>query len=368
VQAAGDLGGVSIEATVRYSDHDQRVTGEGISEGFDVAPFTTDTTALATGGARTWLADVHVTLDLSDDLAFVIDVHWRDHSEDLSLQQTDVTTQLGSTVTVVTDVDQHTAQRLLEGTAMLEWAAATRLDLGFGYGGARESLRVPDLGDPNDYVSGTARDDGVLANARWRPGDPWVVRAELRDFAQDGALLHELAPERARTAAGSVSLEGASSRATAFVRHRRNENDVSQHRYDSVSTGLTASGDANGLQWSGTYVFARTDMRTLTSFYFDPDPDPVPTLVGFEGDTHTVAGNVAVWPSGDVRWSLTGAWTRTTGDFYVSTIDWRADVRVQIRGESSAVGAEFRSAWYRAEGGLDDWDAQSLFVYFRQLF
>lgn len=368
----GSAAPLSIDAVLRWFEHDRRVTARGDAAGFDVAQFTTATTALGRGDARTWLADLTATLDVSAAVQLVLDLSWRDHREDLLLQQTDTTVfpTLSTTVTVDTIADQHTAQRRLDGAATLQWAAADRLDLGLGYGFAREQLRVPDVdpSDPRNFRAGTARDQGLLGDARWRPFADWTVRAAFRAFAQDGVLLHELAPEEAREESGSIGYAAGGKRATAFVRHRRNENDLSQHRLDSLATGVTAGADRDGISLDAAWTFARVDTATLTNFYFDPDPNPVPTFVGFAGDTNTVSGTVALHPSADVQWRLVGAYATTTGDFDVSTLDWRADLRVQLGGPERAVGTEFRHSYYKASGGFDDWSAQSVFVYWRQVF
>jgi hypothetical protein len=368
-----DLDEVQVEASVRHFDRERGITAFGTTTGFDVAEFTSDIDASGGGHARTWLVDLDGSMQLERDLRLRCDLHWRDHGEDLALQQTDTTVYptLPSTVVVATNVSQRTGQRMIDGNALLEWAASKSLDLGVGYGFSREWLRVPDVDplDPLAYRSGRQRDDGVMADVHWRPAAGWTARAEIRDYATDGALLHELTPERARQVAASVQVQGQRARSSVFVRHRRNENDIAQHRLDAITAGLTAGLDlVTGLALSATYTFARTDMRTLTSFYFDPDPNPAPTIVGFQGDTNTVTSGLQIAPSADVRWNLSGAWTDTRGDFDVTTLDWRCDLRLLLAGERSAVGTEFRCSRYEAEGGLRDWDARSLFVYWQQRF
>lgn len=368
-----DLGSTQVEASVRHYDRERGITAFGTTTGFDVAEFSTDTDATGGGHARTWLVDLDGSFLLERDLRLRCDLHWRDHSEDLVLLQTDTTVYptLPSTVVVTTDVDQRTGQRMADANAMLEWAASDALDLGIGYGFAREWLRVPDVDplDPNAYRSGSQDDSGFLADAHWRPIAGVTARAEFRDYATDGALLHELTPERARQVAGSVQVTGRHSRASVFARHRRNENDFADHRLDALTAGATGGFDlATGLALSTSYTFARTDMRTLTSFYFDPDPNPAPTIVGFQGDTHTITGGLQLSPSADVRWNFLGAWTDTRGDFDVMTLDWRCDLRLLVAGERSAVGTEFRCTSYEAEGGLRDYDARSVFLYWQQQF
>ena len=104
----------------------------------------------------------------------------------------------------------------------------------------------------------------------------------------------------------------------------------------------------------------------MTNFYFDPDPNPHPTFVGFHGDTHTVAGTLGVEPSSGVHWEMTAAWTRTIGSFDVSQLDWRAGLRCDVGMHGGAAGVEFRQVLYGEELGLDDFGAEMLFVYWRQ--
>lgn len=369
----GDFDGAFVEIGARAIERERGIRANGTTQGFDVAEFTTDTLADGSGRARTWLLDLDAAVDVATDVRFRLDAHGRDHREDLSLLQTDTTTYptLPSTVVVTTDVDQQTRQRMVDGNLWLEWAATKRLDLGIGYGFARERLRVPDVNpsDPDAFRRGTQRDDGGTADLHWRPATGWTVRSSVRDYATDGALLHELTPERAREAKGSVAFVGDALRMSAFGRHRRNENSIAQHRLEAWSLGATLGCDlARGLAVDTSYVFARTDVRTLTNFYFDPDPNPAPTLVGFRGDTDTVASNVVLSPSDDVRWTFGGSWTSTRGDFDVRTVDWRLDLCIDLAGDRSAMGTELRCSSYEADGGTRDWESRSWFVYWRQRF
>lgn len=369
VLLGGEVAPWTFDATVTWYGHEHRIVGDGTGSGFDLAQFTSTTEAEGGGDTHTWLAEFGAVCRLQEELALVVDLYWRDHVEDLHLQQVDqrVYPTLGTTITVPTVVDQHTSQRLFEATAMLEWSPSSALDLGAGYGVAHEWLRVPELAppDPRDFTAGYARDQGVLADLRWRPLADWTLRAGVRDFGQDGVELHELAPLRAREASGSLEVRRGGRWAGVFVRHRRNENEVSRHHLESLATGLDAGLGDERRSLAATYTFARVDSRTLTNFYFDPDPAPVPTFVGFDGDTHTVAGTLRLWPSTGVEWELGAAWTKTTGSFDQSLLDWRSDLRWGWLPSAGQLGVEFRQMRYRDERGADDWRAELVFVYWR---
>ncbi len=111
---------------------------------------------------------------------------------------------------------------------------------------------------------------------------------------------------------------------------------------------------------------ADLDSSTLTNFYFDPDPNPVPTFVGFSGETHTVAGGLQLKPSDRVRWRLDLAYTDTQGSFDVSLMDWRADLGVTVwRG--GELGLLYRSIDYDDQNRVDDYDADIVLLYWRQI-
>lgn len=369
---AGDFEEVAVDIAVFAFDHDRRISGGGTAEGFDVAQFTTDTTATGSGNAQTWQIDADVSILLTDDLQLGIGGRWRDHQEDMGLQQVDVTTYptLANTVTVATDIDQHTAQRMFEGQVELDWSITDRLMIGVGYGLAHEWLRVPDLDplDPSDYVSGYSRDQGVLGDLLWEFGDGWKLRAEVRDFGMDGLVLNDLVPQSTQQAGGSLGWQDGGDRVEVFVRHRRNESSISSYHLDNQSVGLNAGLQADYLQFWTSYTFSQIDSRVLTNFYFDPDPLPVPTFVGYEGDTHTVVGNLRVVPSEELFWEFAAAYTTTNGSYDVSLLDWHVDMRWRVLSGPDVqgdIGLEYRRLSYTEELSIADWDADLLFLYWR---
>ncbi|MBK8097981.1 MAG: hypothetical protein IPK26_12790 [Planctomycetes bacterium] len=365
---ARDAGPLRFDLRGRHLDVDRKIVGGGTGSGFDIARYDTTTIAVASGEARTWLFDGDVTLELDDAFALVGDLHWRDHREQLDIAQIDVTTYptLATTTTVATTRAQETADRMLDGAIGLEWRALQSLDLRAGYGFAREWLRVPDLvGGDTDFVRGLRQDDGVLGGATWRPGKSWTAKVSLRDFGQSGIALHELTPDRTRSVEGSLGWRGDQSFATVFGRHRRAENPISRHHLESGSVGLTAGVTRKTLELSGSYVFASTDLRTVTNFWFDGDPNPAATFVGFHGDTHTVTAALTAKPSSATTLSVAAAWTTTTGTFAVDLLDWRADLQQKVGG-GGAFGVEFRQLRYDDANGFDDYGAELLFVYWRQ--
>jgi hypothetical protein len=364
-----DFDGLSLDVNGRVLDHDRRVVGSGVQTGFDISDFVTTTDAFAEGSATTWLVDGSATLELTDRVNLLGDARWLDHQEDLRLDQTDFTVfpNLGTQTTVPTNVNQHTAQRAFDGTVQLEVAATDWLTLSGGYGWSREWLRVPDLeaGD-NDFVSGLIRDDGYLVGMEVRPSREWKLSAEYRDFGQSGPELYEIVEDRSQGASGRLRYQVERFSAETFVKYRHRSNDLTPARLESFTTGLTASVQpADGMDLHGSYVLNDIDSRTLTNFYFDPDPTPVPTFVGFDGQTHTVSAGIGLRPDAAVLWHFDGVYTDTTGSFDVSLLDWQAGVVVTVFPGGEA-GFDLRYVDYEDQSGTDDYDAVIAMVYWRQ--
>jgi hypothetical protein len=364
-----DFGGLAVDVNGRYLDHDRRVVGNGVQTGFDISDFTTTTDAFAEGSATTWLVDGSATLEVTDHVNLLGDARWLDHQEDLQIQQSDTTVypNLGTTTVVPTNLNQHTAQRAFDGSVQLEVAATDWLTVSGGYGWSREWLRVPDLeaGD-NDFVSGLIRDDGYLVGMQVRPNQEWTLSADYRDFGQSGPELYEIVEDRSQGAGGRLRYQVEKFSAETFLKYRHRSNDLSHTRFEGYTTGLTASVQpADGMDLHGSYVFNDVDSRTLTNFYFDPDPTPVPTFVGFDGETHTVSAGVGLRPDAAVRWHFDGVYTDTRGSFDVSLLDWQAGVVVTVVPGGEA-GVDVRYVDYEDVSGTDDYDAVITMIYWRQ--
>jgi hypothetical protein len=370
VGLAGKHGGLSWDLNARYRDLERRVAGSGVGTGYDVAQFTTTTASVASGSAATWLADGTASLQCAEHLAFVLDATWRDHKEDLNIAQTDVTIYPTlSTINVVNTLQSpHTAQRLLDASASLDWSPSDDLDVTLGFGGAWQWLRVPDLeaGD-NDFLSGFTRDKGLLGGVTWRPAPGWKAVVRGRDFGQDGLALHELVDDSHRELHGSLGWQGTTLRVEPFATFRRSSNDIAQYRRDADIYGVTAGARAGTLDLSASYSWSHVDAHSLTNFYFDPNPNPFPTVVGFLGDTQTFTANLQAEPSAGVHWEIGAVWTTTSGGYDVTLADWHVDLRLQLH-KHSATGVDYRQVHYSEAGGAGDYDAQLLFVYWRQTF
>lgn len=359
----------------RVVDLERRIRGNGQATGFDISDYTTTTTAFADGDARTWLVDGTATWDVSPQVALLADLRFRDHREELHVDQVDVTDypNLNNRTVTTLDLDQKTTQTVFEGTLSVQYEPVESLRLAAGYGFVRERLRVPDLDrSDRDFARGTIRNDGVLLDADWRPNERWVVTSRLRDFGQNGIQLHELSDDEVRTFKGKVRHQRDNKWVEVFTENRTKRNDVSDTRLDAWTSGVAAGlkTSAQTDVWT-SYAFTDLESQTLTNFYFDPDPDPVPTFVGFNGTTHTVSAGLSMELSRRVHLDLSGAFTSTQGSFAVQVFDWRADLAAKIC-SSADLGVLVRQIDYHegasSGGGFDDYGSYLTFLYVRTRF
>ncbi|MEM7205286.1 MAG: hypothetical protein AAF628_33835 [Planctomycetota bacterium] len=368
---ARDFGPLNLAVTGRVLDLERRVLGNGEVRGFDIGEFVTTTTSRSAGSARTWLLDGTATLELTDWSVLVADLRWVDHQEELRIDQLDVTVfpTLSTTTTVPTQLDQRTAQRQFEGSVQVDVEPLEGLVLSAGYGWSREWLSVPDLeaGD-EDFRSGLIQNDGALVGLQWRPDDHWTLDLRHREFGQNGIQLHDLAEDRARRSTARLRYRRDTWSLEGHARYRLRENDVSRTRYEGLSAGALATlHPSEALDLHASYTFADVDARTLTNFYFDPDPNPVPTFVGFDGATHTFVAGLTAQPSRDVTWRLDGTVTDTDGSFDLRLWDVLSDLSIAVLPGGEA-GVQFRWVDYADATATDAYDAGITFLYWRQRF
>jgi hypothetical protein len=360
---------LTLDASARWLDRRRRVLGGGQQAGFDISDFVTATDSTSSGSARTVLADVAATLELGDRASVLVETRWLDHEEDFKILQVDVTRYptLNTTTTTTTDLWQETVQRAWEGSAQLDLEPVRSLQLTVGYGFEREWLKVPDLEAADfDFRRGSISTDGVILGAQWRPDARWTLKAGWRAFGQQGLNLGEPESDDLREVSGSVGHRRERWSLDATVRSRRSENDVALSSLESIvatATGTLRPGE--DLDLHASFTFSDVNARTLTTFWFDPDPTPAPTYVGFQGDTYTVTSGLELRPCARVTWTLDGAWTSTTGDFDVQLWDVRADLSARVTRGGSA-GLAVRWLDYEEQGGADDYDAAILLLYWRQ--
>ncbi len=348
---------------------DREVTGDGTATGFDISEFVSTTSSRSTGDAFTFLIDATLTYGAASWLDIIADVRYAHHTENFRITQDDtiVYPTLGTSTTITTDLDQRTKQRQFEGSLQFDVEPTEGLVLTAGYLWSREYLEVPDLqsGD-NDFVSGDINDNGGIFGLQWRPNEHWVIQGEYRQVGQNGVQLYAIQADRARRAGGKVRFQSERFWAEGFAIHRQRENDIASSHTDNLSAGLTTSVPYSpDLDVRASYVWSDIDSQTLTNFYFDPDPNPVPTFVGFQGRTNTVSAGFDWHAMERLNWRFDGVYTDTRGSFDIRLWDLRTDLAYRVIAGGEA-GVRFRYVDYNEAGGIDDYRAVLTMLYWRQ--
>jgi hypothetical protein len=362
--------GIDLAANVRVMDLDRRINGNGVVTGYDTDEFNTTTTSTSSGNATTWIVDATAVMEISDTLVLNSDFRWVDYEENMHIDQNDFTVypNSGTTISVDTQLDQHTTQRGWDLSLAVDWQAHDTLQLTAGYGWSQEQLKVPELelGD-DDFLKGTIKTQGGLLAFDWRPDQHWTVRCEGRDFGSSGLQLTPLTDSQRRMIRTRVRYkrEGFFWAESSF-KYERGKNHVSDHR-DEVNTTTFTAGiqPRDDMDLHVSYVYSDYDTRTLTNFYFDPDPNPVPTVVGYTGDSSTFYFGATIKPSARVVWRADASYTTVNGSYDVDLLDWRVDLSLQAT-ERGFVGVEVRQVDYEEGGGIDNYDAVMTFIYWRQ--
>ncbi|MHC4852745.1 MAG: TonB-dependent receptor [Planctomycetota bacterium] len=366
---AQSFDGVDLAANVRVTDLDRRVSGNGVVTGYDTDEFTTTTSSFSTGNATTWIVDGTAVFELSDTLVLNGDFRYVDYEENMRIAQTDFTVypNTGTTLSVNTRLDQHTTQRVWDLSFAFDWQALDSLQLTAGYGWSQEDLKVPELevGD-DDFLKGLIKTEGAQAGFDWRPDEHWTVRVFGRDFGNSGMQLTPLTEDQKRMIHTRVRYKRAGFWAESSYKYERAKNHVSDHR-DEINTATFTTGvdPHDDLSLHLSYVYSDYDNRTLTNFYFDPDPNPVPSIVGYEGESSTYYVGATLKPSAGVTWRADASYTTVDGDFDVDMLDWRVDLSVRVL-RRGYLGVEVRQVDYEESGGTDNYGAFMTFVYWRQ--
>jgi len=365
-----DFGPLSIDFSGRVLSLDRDISSNGVGSGYDISNFDTATYSSGGGSALTWLGDLSATLSASDWLTVLADLRFIDHDENMQLDQTTTTSYPTLGVTpppLVSNVDNRTHQRTFEGSVQLDAEPTEGLLFSVGYGWSREAMELPDLESGDfDEVSGTVTDNGVILGAQWRPSTHWTLSLRHREYGQSGLELYDIIAQTLRGSEVRLRYHGDGVSIDSFLKYRHADNDIADMRSDVVTAGLSSTWWYDeDVSFFASYVVSDIDSQTLTNFYFDPDPDPVPTYVGFEGLTHTITAGFDLRPSSDILWHTNCALTDTTGSFDVQLWDISTDLSVRVLAGGEA-GVQVRWVDYNEAGGLDDYSAVLTMIYWRQ--
>ncbi|MFO1054457.1 MAG: hypothetical protein U1F36_19730 [Planctomycetota bacterium] len=369
VSVEQDFGAVRVALRARHRELERDTETAGLLTGVDPVAFVTRSAASTRGDAALSTAGATLTAEIGDHLSASADIDWRHHDEHQRLDAVEVTDfpGTGGSSTLIEQLDQRTRSERWDGSLSLDADPVDDLLLTLGVGFSREELVLPALPSGGlDPSRGTIRDAGVLGEVRFSPDREWSFDARFQDFGQTGLLLEEQQERNAHEWRASVRRHTDTLTTELGWRRQLAHNDASLYHLHRDTLNLSGHLDATrSLGLLASWVFTDSDSSTLTSFYFDPDPTPVPTLVGFKGRSHTLSTGIDLHDEQRLDWHTELSWTTTSGSADLDTLDFRTDLRVELI-EGGSIGARYQHVEYREEGGVDDFGADLLLLYWRQ--
>jgi len=358
-----------IAGTGRYLES---VYGEaGTLTAFDTSAFTTETTGHGTGTARHLALDTELDIALDGDRTRLILSAAAQDLKEHTLMALDDRTVRGALVTLTpTRLDFLVRRRAYDTELLATHTFKGDVDVEAGYRYLFEHLEVPDLepGDAN-FSSGDLATFGPVAGVLVRPDENY--RISLRyDYADRSGIT----PTRTQPDLGqSLKLK---------VR-RKLENDGYAELFTSYidQSNSVSSTDREVQTYGGTlgmtpYESAslRASVRwskivatSLSTFFYAPSVTPVPTTVGYRGETLLGDFEFETKIGPRLRSVSRFAIQHTTGSLPAQFVQAEQDVRYQVQ-ERFDVGVEFQYFDYNEPNVAgDEYDAYvtMLYVVFR---
>ena len=267
---------------------DTRYVQGGQLSAWDSSAFTVDSTGEGSGDHRSLGLRMRQDWDLWDGGVLDFELSWQDVRERSRLSTLDVTTRgslvssSGASYELVTRFDEH------ELSLGLRQRLGERWELYGGYLYGRQYLSLPDLqpGDA-DYGSGHLTWHGPYAGIEGGLSEHWSFLLDARVDDTGGRTPTETQLESGYRFLGRLRRGLPEDGALEFFASYRNlENDLASTKRVQETYGASLTWTPWGealIAASGSW--SRIDATSLSTFYFAPSTTPVPTRVGFAGES-----------------------------------------------------------------------------------
>ncbi|MEZ5989134.1 MAG: hypothetical protein R3F30_08430 [Planctomycetota bacterium] len=364
----GDRHSVEWRLFLHGRYRDASFSEQGDFAAWDTGSYTRRTDGSGSGTSR-WLSGTFgVLVELSATSRLDLSTTLWDSKDDTSIEliETVVRTTPPSTVTTRTPTETVTRLRKSETAARLEWDLDPHLLAAVSYAYVHQDLTLPDLeaGDP-DFTSGKLDEHGPGLELDWRPRDGSRFRLRAEGLATAGPTPTETQPEnggRVRLQVAQKVREGLEVDLDGVIDRRTNSSSDTSRNVAGLGGGFRyATDEQTSIDLRAHWV--RHDTRTLSNFYFAPSTTPVPTIVGYQGETWTLTGELER-RLGE-RWTgrLLASWQRLVGDLAQRFIELRADLGYQV---TDPFGLGLRLSYWdlddRVEPG-SSYEAFASFIY-----
>ncbi|MFQ5505801.1 MAG: hypothetical protein ACE5F1_13545, partial [Planctomycetota bacterium] len=340
---------------------ESRFVERGSLTAFDGSGFTTDTLALGTGRTRLLGFEANLLLPLGEGTTLDLGQGMRDHRDRSLMSIFDTTTRVSPPLVTVTrsNLDLLVRLRELNSDVSLVHELFGGLELRLGYRYLFQRLLLPDL-EPNDadFRSGDLNSHGPDLGLVWKPDARHRLSLRFEQVDVSGRTPTDTQQDFGWSAEAKLRRKlGKDGHLELFGRWRDQENELSSTSRDvrtwGASLGATPWSEAE-LLLSGSW--ARIRSLSLSSFFFRPATTPVPTVVGFRGETALLELGLDTPLLGSLRSSSTLALQRSRGSLSAMLLQYGEELSVRLSADLS-FGLRASVFDYEERSGIDDYDA-----------
>ena len=333
----GDENGVRLSLAAHGNLRQTRYVEDGTLIAFDTSAFTTDSFGSGSGHSRRLVFTATLDLPVWDGGRFAFELGFRDSKDVTRFDLTQRTTRPSPpvSITVLSFLDHLVRLQERESQLGIISDLSDKLSIDVGYGFLEQRLLLPDL-EPGDFDfhSGTLSSHGPNLSLDWRPDNDWSFSAAIDYLATGGKTPTETEPDQGI-------------RAKAKIRHKladsswfevngswdRRENDLSSTERDrQVYGGALSLSPWDGAQLETRGNWSRIHSRTLSTFFL-PAPTPVPTFVGFRGESTVFEIELETELNGPLHSSIRASYQRSTGSFASSLFQFEESVSYKLSDE-----------------------------------
>ncbi|HHI78645.1 MAG TPA: hypothetical protein ENK02_01550 [Planctomycetes bacterium] len=322
----GFLGENTLDLSLGGSYQTVHHVEEGTLEGLDTSAFSTETLGLGRGNQREGSLLLLLERPLGEEWRLSLEGLLVDQRNRTLFTRFDRTIRTSPPSNLLVRSDQTLVTRFQERSLSLslEGRLLPGLSLSLGYSYSRQTLHLPDLevGD-SDFRSGNLERHAPQGSLIWRPREGTRLRLRVEGLASGGARPTETQPELGTRVRIDLRRKWEKDQNfSLFAAFDRRSNNLSSTERRRDSYGFSGA----WLPFGKTRInlassWSKTRNRTLSTFYFAPSTTPVPTLVGYRGQTLLSELNLDAPLGAGIDLDLGFSVQRSTGSLVMTFFD-----------------------------------------------
>lgn len=320
------LGRNTLDISLGGSYQSVRHVEEGTLQGLDSSAFTTETLGLGRGNKREGNIILLLERPLGEDWTLDIEGILSDQRNRSLFTRFDRTLRTSPPSNLLVRQDLTLVTRMQERSLSLsiEGLLLPQLSLRLGYSYSHQKLQLPDL-EPSDsdFRSGSLERHAPEGNIAWKPHEGTRLRLRILGLASGGAKPTETQAELGSRLRLDLRQKWEKDQnLTVFAAWDRRSNNLSSTERRRDAYGISGTLIPVGkTRLHGATSWTKTRNRTLSTFFFAPSTTPIPTLVGYRGQTLLSELELEAPLGGGVELLVGGSLQRTTGSLVMTYIE-----------------------------------------------